>query len=106
MGMEVLGVVASFATIVSGLGWILDRNSKKFESIQRKNDDILRGFTTKVEHLEQALVQVRLDLPEKYVTKEELMMHIRGEERWHQSVDNRLEDIRSEISSIREWRHR
>jgi SMC interacting uncharacterized protein involved in chromosome segregation len=106
MGMEVLGIVASVATIISGLGWILDRNSKKFASMQQASSEVLLNFGTKVEKLEQTLTDVRLTLPEKYVTKEELMMHIRGEETWHNSIDRRLDDIRDELSSLREWRHR
>jgi hypothetical protein len=106
MGMEVLGIVASVATIISGLGWILDRNSKKFASMQQASSDMLTNFGAKVEKLDQTLTDVRLTLPEKYVTKEELLMHIRGEETWHNSIDRRLDDIRDELSSLREWRHR
>lgn len=106
MGLDILGVVASIATIISGLGWVLDRNSKKFASMQQASADMLTNFGAKVERLDQTLTEVRLTLPEKYVTKEELMMHIRGEETWHNSIDRRLDDIRDELSSLREWRHR
>jgi hypothetical protein len=106
MGLDILGVVASFATIISGLGWVLDRNSKKFEKIQNSGNVVMRNLTEKVESLDKTLMDVRLTLPDKYVTKEELMMHIRGEETWHNSIDRRLDDIRGELSSLREWRHR
>jgi hypothetical protein len=106
VGLDILGVVASIATIISGLGWVLDRNSKKFASMQQASSDMLSNFGAKVERLDQTLTDVRLTLPEKYVTKEELMMHIRGEETWHSSIDRRLDDIREELSSLREWRHR
>jgi predicted nuclease with TOPRIM domain len=106
LGLDVLGVVASVATIISGLGWVLDRNSKKFEKIQNSSNVVMRGLTEKVENLDKTLMDVRLTLPEKYVTKEELLMHIRGEETWHNSIDRRLDDIREELSSLREWRHR
>jgi len=105
-GIDLLGVVASVATIISGLGWVLDRNSKKFEKIQNSSNVVMRGLTEKVETLDKTLMDVRLTLPEKYVTKEELMVHIRGEETWHNSIDRRLDDIRDELSSLREWRHR
>ena len=106
LGFDLLGVVASVATIISGLGWILDRNSKKFEKMQNSGNAVMINLTEKVEKLDQTLVDVRLTLPEKYVSKEELMMHIRGEETWHASIDRRLDDIRDELSSLREWRHR
>lgn len=105
-GIDLLGVVAPVATIISGLGWVLDRNSKKFEKIQNSSNVVMRGLTEKVENLDKTLMDVRLTLPEKYVTKEELMVHIRGEETWHNSIDRRLDDIRDELSSLREWRHR
>jgi hypothetical protein len=104
--MELLGIIASIATIISGLGWVLDRNSRKFDAMQKRGTDVITKLSEKVENLDKTLVDVRLALPEKYVSKEELMVHIQGEERWHQSIDRRLEDIRGELSSLREWRHR
>jgi predicted nuclease with TOPRIM domain len=74
--------------------------------MQQASSDMLTNFGAKVERLDQTLTEVRLTLPEKYVTKEELLMHIRGEETWHNSIDRRLDDIRDELSSLREWRHR
>ena len=106
MGTEILGIIASIATVISGFGWLLDKNSKRFAEIQRRSDTSLTHFAGKVDNLEKTLTQVRLELPEKYVTKEELMGHIRGEEKWHESVDRRLDDIRGQISSLKDWRHR
>jgi SMC interacting uncharacterized protein involved in chromosome segregation len=106
MGVELLGILASIATVVSGLGWVLDRNSKRFEILQKANSEVMSGFSQKMEQLDKTLVDVRLTLPEKYVTKEELMTHIRGEERWHESVDRRLNDIHEQMTALREWRHR
>lgn len=105
-GLDLLGVAASVVTILSGVGWILDRNSKRFELMQKTGNAVIQDLSAKVEKLDQTLVDVRLALPEKYVTKEELMVHIRGEETWHSSIDRRLDDIRDELSSLRDWRHR
>jgi hypothetical protein len=106
MGLELLGIVASFATIVSGLGWVLDRNSKRFQRIQDSGNAVMTRLTDKVDVLDKTLTQVRVSLPEKFVTKEELMMHIHGEETWHSSIDRRLDDIREELSALRQWNHR
>ena len=106
MGLELVGVFASVVTIVSGLGWVLDKNSKKFESLLRANGETLVNFGAKVEKLDETLTEVRLTLPDKFVTKEELMMHIRGEETWHNSIDRRLNDIREELSALRDWSHK
>jgi hypothetical protein len=106
MGLDMLGVVASIATIVSGLGWILDRNSKKFQSIQDSGNAVIEKLTDKVDTLDKTLTEVRVSLPEKFVTKEELVMHIHSEETWHSSIDRRLDDIREELSALRQWTHR
>ncbi len=106
MGLDLLGIVASFATIISGLGWVLDRNSKRFQRIQDTGNAVMTRLTDKVDTLDKTLTEVRVSLPEKFVTKEELMMHIRGEETWHTSIDRRLDDIREELSALRQWNHR
>jgi hypothetical protein len=106
MGLDLLGVLASVVTIVSGLGWVLDRNSKKFQSIQDSGNAVMTRLTDKVEVLDKTLTEVRVSLPEKFVTKEELMMHIRGEETWHNSIDRRLDDIREELAALRSWSHK
>jgi hypothetical protein len=106
MGLDLLGIVASFATIISGLGWVLDRNSKRFQRIQDSGNAVMTRLTDKVEVLDKTLTEVRVSLPDKFVTKEELMMHIRGEETWHTSIDRRLDDIREELSALRQWNHR
>lgn len=106
MGGEILGILASIATVVSGLGWVLDRNSKKFQEIQGKSNDAVAAMMDKVGKLDDTIVEVRLQLPEKYVTKDELITHIRGEEKWHESVDRRLSEIREELLSLRERMHR
>lgn len=103
--LEILGVIASLATVTSGLGWVLDRNAKRFQEVQTQSTTALTKVIGKMENIENTLMGVRLDLPRNYVTKEELIIHIEGERHWHESVDRRLEDIRGEISSLREWRH-
>jgi len=103
--MEILGIIASIATVTSGLGWILDRNSKRYQEVQTQSTTALTKVIGQMESIENTLMGVRLDLPRNYVTKEELLIHIEGERHWHESVDRRLEDIRGEISSLREWRH-
>lgn len=50
-GMEILGIVASFATIVSGFGWMLDRNHKKIEDMLNYNGSNLTGLIGKVEKI-------------------------------------------------------
>jgi hypothetical protein len=103
MGMEVLGIVASFATIVSGFGWLLDKNHKKIEDMLRYNGQNLTGLVMKVEKIESSFNDLRAEIPEKFVTKTELLTHMRNEEKWQRETHDQLMQIREEISALRQW---
>ena len=106
MGMELLGVVASFATIFSGLGWLMDKNHKKLEEMLRYNGQNLNGLVTKVEKIETSFNDLRAEIPAKFVTKAELLTHMRNEEKWQSETHDQLIQIREEISALRQWTHR
>ena len=106
MGYEILGIVASVATIVSGFGWILDKNHKKLEDILRYNGQNLTGLIHKVEKIENSFNDLRVEIPEKFVTKSELLTHMRNEEKWQSETHDQLIQIREELSALRQWNHR
>jgi hypothetical protein len=106
MGLEVLGIVASFATIVSGFGWLLDKNHKKIEDMLRYNGQNLNGLVMKVEKIESSFNDLRAEIPEKFVTKQELLTHMRNEEKWQRETHDQLMQIREELSALRQWNHR
>ena len=106
MGYEILGIVASVATIVSGFGWILDKNHKKLEDILRYNGQNLTGLIHKVEKIENSFNNLRAEIPEKFVTKSELLTHMRNEEKWQGETHDQLIQIREELSALRQWNHR
>ena len=106
MGLEILGIVASVATIVSGFGWLLDKNHKKIEDMLRYNGQNLTGLVQKVEKIESTFNDLRAEIPEKFVTKSELLTHMRNEERWQGETHDQLIQIRDELSALRQWRHR
>jgi iron-sulfur cluster repair protein YtfE (RIC family) len=106
MGLEILGVVASLATIFSGLGWVLDKNHKKIEEMLRNNGQNLTGLVQKVEKIETSFNDLRAEIPSKFVTKTELLTHMRNEERWQSETHDQLIQIREEISALRQWNHR
>ena len=106
MGLEILGVIASFATIVSGFGWMLDRNHKKIEDLLKYNGQNLTGLVQKVERIESSFNDLRAEIPLKFVTKQELLTHMRNEEKWQSETHDQLIQIREEISSLRQWNHR
>lgn len=105
-GTELLGILASIASVVTGFGWVLDRNAKRYQEIHLENTTAMEKVGAKMEKMESVLTDVRLEMPQRYVSKEELLLHIEGEAKWHSSVDRRLEDIRGEISALRQWSHR
>jgi hypothetical protein len=106
MGAELLGIVASFATILSGFGWLLDKNHKKLEDILRYNGQNLSGLVHKVEKIETSFNDLRAEIPAKFVTKDELLTHMRNEEKWQQETHDQLMQIREELSALRQWNHR
>jgi len=106
MGYEVLGIVASLATIISGFGWVLDKNHKKLEGILRYNGQNLTGLIYKVEKIETAFNDLRADIPAKFVTKQEMLVHMRNEEKWQSETHDQLIQIREELSALRQWNHR
>jgi hypothetical protein len=106
MGAELLGIVASFATILSGFGWLLDKNHKKLEDILRYNGQNLAGLVQKVEKIESSFNDLRAEIPAKFVTKSELLTHMRNEEKWQQETHDQLMQIREELSALRQWNHR
>ena len=106
MGLELLGIVASFATILSGLGWALDKNHKKIEDMLRYNGQNLTGLVHKIERIETSFNDLRAEIPTKFVTKSELLTHMRNEEKWQHETHDQLMQIREEISALRQWNHR
>jgi hypothetical protein len=106
MGLEILGIVASFATIVSGFGWLLDRNHKKIEDMLRYNGQNLAGLVQKVEKIDTSFNDLRAEIPAKFVTKSELLNHMRNEEKWQSETHDQLIQIREELSALRQWTHR
>jgi hypothetical protein len=106
MGVEILGVIASFATIFSGFGWLLDKNHKKIEEMLRNNGQNLTGLVIKVEKIETSFNDLRAEIPAKFVTKSELLTHMRNEEKWQSETHDQLIQIREELSALRQWSRR
>ena len=106
MGYEILGIVASVATIVSGFGWVLDKNHRKLEDILKYNGQNLSGLIHKVEKIEESFNDLRVEIPAKFVTKTELLTHMRNEEKWQSETHDQLIQIRDELSALRQWNHR
>lgn len=101
MGMELLGIVASFATVVSGFGWLMERSQKRSERMFLDTHAAVTKVETNLETLNKSLQDLRVYLPTNFVTKDELIQHMQSEERWHQATTDRLREIHDELSSLR-----
>jgi len=82
------------SAIIGGFGWIGKRNSETMAKI-----------TSSISNIEKVVTEIRIELPTKYVTKEEMLRHIESEQKWQNHVDGQLIQIREEISSVRDWSH-
>ena len=101
MGMELLGIVASFATIVSGFGWLMERSAKRSERMFMETHAAITKVENNFDSMERAFQDLRVLLPTNFVTKQELLQHIQGEEIWHTTTSERLRQIQEELFALR-----
>ena len=97
MDGNVLGAIIGVAA--SGIMGLFGYHTKKHTSQ-------MEGITNSISNIERVVTEIRIELPTKYVTKEEMVRHITGEINWQNRVDNQLLQIHEEMSSLREWHHR
>jgi hypothetical protein len=65
----------------------------------------LEDVSSSLKNVETSLVELRVEVPKSYVTKEELLTHMKAEENWHSHITTQLRDIRDEMSALRDWSH-
>lgn len=70
--------------------------------LAKKNMDEMSRTLNKVN---DAVVQLAIEIPKTYCTKEELLTHIRSEQLEHQHTNEQLLEIRNELSIIRSRYH-
>lgn len=96
MGPEIL--VAILGPICGGAISIFVWSSKKnFEFMNT-------GFSqlnTTVNVIERKLDDIRVDVAKNYVTNEDLLLHIKGEEEWHNNIDRRMDSLSSEVLNLK-----
>ena len=90
MGMELLGIIASFATIVSGFGWLMERSQKRSEKMFLETYAAISKVEVAADRMEQQFNDLRVLLPTNFVTKQELMYHISNEENWHKLTTEQI----------------
>ena len=96
MGPEIFAAVIGpmFGGALSLVLWLNKKNEEHIE----------RGFEKvggDLQRVERQVSDMRVDVAKNYVTNEELVAHIKGEEAWHASINAQIDDIRSDIRDIR-----
>lgn len=96
MGPEIIAAVVG--PVVGGIvSLYLWQNKKNYEFINS-------GFTnlnTNVNVIERKIDDIRVDVAKNYVTNDELVAHIQGEEQWHKIMHDEVSGIRKELSDVR-----
>ena len=78
-----------------------------FAFISKRNmvtiDSQIRAISAQVSEVSDKVTELHITLPSKYVTKEELLRHIQGEEYFHNKFLSEMRDLRDEVITIRAY---
>ena len=66
-----------------------------------KTDAQLEKITQSMEHISQTVTDIQVDLPTRFVTREDFFRHIQEEERWQDELRSQLYNVQDQLSSIR-----
>jgi hypothetical protein len=97
MGADLIG--AAIGVVGSGIIALLGWSNKK-------NSELMVQITSSVAAIEKVITEMRIELPTRYITKDDFLRHIQNEERAHESINKQLVQLREELISLREWHHR
>ena len=73
------------------------QNKKSYEIINSN----FSNLNTSVNVIERKIDDIRVDVAKNYVTNEDLLLHIKGEEEWHHSIDKRMDDLGREVAYMK-----
>jgi hypothetical protein len=96
MGPELIAaIVGPIAGAVFGIvGFTSKRNIKV-------TDSQLQSIAENVEVIGHQVTDLQIRLPTQYVSKEELLFHVQGEEQFHRDISNQLRELRDEVIALR-----
>ena len=73
-------------------------------SNKRNYDTMTTGFSslnTTVNVIERKMDDLRVDVAKNYVSTDDLLLHIKNEEEWHNSMGKRMDEIVSRVEEFR-----
>ena len=96
MGPEL--IVAIVGPIMAGslslYVWVGKRDSERLHNS-------FNNFNTTLNIIERKMDDIRVDVAKNYVTNDDLVAHIKGEEEWHKFMQDELKATRGEIQDMR-----
>ena len=96
MGPEIIAAI--LGPIAGGVvSLYLWQNKRNYEFINGN----FTNLNTNVNVIERKLDDIRFDVAKNYVTNEDLLLHIKGEEEWHTSIDRRMDSLGKEVTNLK-----
>ena len=66
-----------------------------------KTDAQLEKITQSMAHISTTVTDIQVDLPTRFVTREDFFRHIAEEERWQDELRSQLNGVQDQLSAIR-----
>ena len=96
MGPELLAAI--LGPVMGGaISLYLWQNRKNYEFINSN----FSNLNTNVNVIERKMDDLRVDVAKNYVTNEDLVRHIAGEEEWHTAINGRMDNINTELRGLK-----
>jgi hypothetical protein len=70
-----------------------------------KTDAQLEKMAVSMEHISETVTSIQVDLPQKFVSREDFFRHIKDEERWQDELRSQMYNVQDQLSSIRSQPH-
>ena len=70
-----------------------------------KTDAQLEKMTVAMEHISATVTHIQVQLPERFVSREDFFRHIKEEERWQDELRAQMYNVQDQLSSIRSQPH-
>ena len=100
MGAEaIVFIIGPIAATVLGTAAFFQRRT--ISSFDAKMGDI----SDQLEEVYEQVTTLRVALPEKYVSKEDFLHHVRTEEHWQEEVLRNMRELREEVIVLRVQGH-
>jgi len=95
-------VIAVASPVIAALFGITAFTGRR---IIMKTDAQLEKMTSAMEHISETVTHIQVQLPERFVSREDFFRHIKEEERWQDELRAQMYNVQDQLSSIRQQPH-